>query len=749
MRRQLNILLTIVTVAAILSSWSVALARDEISIVPKPAQMEVKGKTDAEAPRSARALLQRLLPDHVDQFAFEVIGSEHGRDVFELETRGGKVVIRGNTGVSMAMGLNWYLKHYCHCHVSLRGKQLNLPKELPEIENTFRKVCWAKHRYFLNYCAFGYSLPWWHWSQWEEFIDWMALNGINAPLAVTGQEATWQAVCKRLGMNDEQIREFLAGPPYLPFQWMGCLDGWGGPLPQSWIDSHEQLQKKILARERELGMTPVLQGFTGHVPPAIIKLFPKARTEKVRWIEWNTCLLDPIDPLFQKVAKIFMEEQTRRFGTDHLYATDTFIEMKPPSNDVKYLANLGRAIYNGMSQSDPEAVWLLQGWIFINKASFWKAPQAKALFDVVPDDRMILIDMKCEHLPCWSKTEAFYGKQWLWCNIQNFGNKVVLEGALNKIAAGLPAARRNPKSGKLAGLGFVNEGLGYNPVVYDLMFEMAWRHEPVELETWITEYAHHRYGRKNVNTVKAWQKLLNVYRAQHSPHSAITTYPRVTPLGRPYGSPNGPDYSNRELAGVWKSLLAAGDELKAIDTFRFDLVNVARQVLSNHSNALQRKVAEAYRAKDSKAFRKASDDFLGLLMDIDELLATREEFLLGKNLKDAKRWGTTPQEKAIFEWNARRVVTLWGTGHLNDYARKEWSGMISGYYHARWKWYLDKMAKSLETNKPFDNQGFRRDLRKWMVEWSDAKESYPSEPTGESVVVAKKLWKKYRDAFKP
>ena len=200
---------------------------------------------------------------------------------------------------------------------------------------------------------------------------------------------------------------------------------------------------------------------------------------------------------------------------------------------------------------------------------------------------------------------------------------------------------------------------------------------------------------------------------------------------------------------MWKSLLAAGDELKAIDTFRFDVVNVARQVLSNHSNTLQRKVAEAYRAKDSKAFRKASDDFLGLLMDIDELLATREEFLLGKNLKDAKRWGTTPQEKAIFEWNARRVVTLWGTGHLNDYARKEWSGMISGYYHARWKWYLDKMAKSLETNKPFDNQGFRRDLRKWMVEWSDAKESYPSEPTGESDVVAKKLWKKYRDAFKP
>ena len=200
-------------------------------------------------------------------------------------------------------------------------------------------VSWAKHRYFLNYCCFGYSLPWWDWAQWERLIDWMALNGINAPLAVTGQEAVWQAVGKRLELTDEQMRAFLAGPPYLPFGWMGCLDGWGGPLPQSWIDRHEDLGKKILARERALGMTPVLQGFTGHVPAAVAKKYPKARLHKVHWIEWNTNLLDPLDPLFAKVAKLTMNEQAKRFGTDHLYAADTFIEMTPPSGDLKYLGN--------------------------------------------------------------------------------------------------------------------------------------------------------------------------------------------------------------------------------------------------------------------------------------------------------------------------------------------------------------------------------------------------------------------------
>ena len=56
-----------------------------------------------------------------------------------------------------------------------------------------------------------------------------------------------------------------------------CLDGWGGLLPQEWIDRHIVLQKNILARERSLGMTPVLQGFTGHVPVGLMEKFPQGK----------------------------------------------------------------------------------------------------------------------------------------------------------------------------------------------------------------------------------------------------------------------------------------------------------------------------------------------------------------------------------------------------------------------------------------------------------------------------------------
>lgn len=123
-------------------------------------------------------------------------------------------------------------------------------------------------------------MAWWDWNEWERQIDWMAMNGINFPLAITGQEAVWTEVYKELGLSQKQIDDFLAGPAYLPWSWMGNIDGLGGPLPKSWIEKHKLLEQKILKRERELGMTPILQAFTGHVPESITEIYPKAKLHK-------------------------------------------------------------------------------------------------------------------------------------------------------------------------------------------------------------------------------------------------------------------------------------------------------------------------------------------------------------------------------------------------------------------------------------------------------------------------------------
>ena len=153
-------------------------------------------------------------------------------------------------------------------------------------------------------------MVWWSWERWEREIDWMALHGINLPLAFTGQEAVWYQLYKGLGMTDSELQDFFTGPAFLAWQRMGNLRRWGGPLDADWRSDQADLQKKILARMREFGMTPVLPGFAGHVPGAISRIFPHANlTHTSNWSGFNSTyssvsLLEPSDPVFQIVSAI-------------------------------------------------------------------------------------------------------------------------------------------------------------------------------------------------------------------------------------------------------------------------------------------------------------------------------------------------------------------------------------------------------------------------------------------------------------
>jgi alpha-N-acetylglucosaminidase len=693
-------------------------------------------KVQATPEQAARDLVRRTFPGNA--FLVEIIAPDQDRDVFEIESSGDKIVLRGNNGVEVGAALNWYLKYYCQCHYSMKAQQMKLPHPLPTVRSKVRRVSQDRWRYFLNYCCFGYSLPWYDWAQWERLIDWMALNGVNAPLSVTGQEAAWVSAAARLGFSDEDMRTFLAGPPFLPFGWMGCLDGWGGPLPKSWIPRHEALQKQILARERGLGMTPVLQGFTGHVPPATATRFPGARLHKVRWLEWETDLLDPLDPLFSRFATTFLQEQRRLFGTDHLYAADTFIEMTPPNGETNFLAATGRAIYKGMAETDPEAVWVLQGWTFYSGAQFWNQARIEAFLGAVPDSQMLVLDLFCDVKPVWNRTRAFCGKPWAWCALQNFGDCVYLGGALNRINSDLPAARRDPLASKLSGIGFVNEGLDYNPVVFDFLFEQAWRAEPVELDQWVRDYARRVSGGPNPDSEAAWGILKETaFTGQHQVVPAFTAPPSFQGVGDL-------PYSNERLAQAWERLLQAAPAAGKADAYQFNLVSVARQVLANYTGELQAQATDAWRTKDRKAFQAAAASMQDLIRDLDELLATRPEYLLGSWLEDARGWGENRAEKDRLEWNARRVLTMWGDQTvIRDYSRRQWSGMLTGFYLPRWERFFAAADAALASGGSFDPAAFDRELQEWERRWADRHESYPTRPHGDSLKVARRLWKKY------
>ena len=165
--------------------------------------------------KSASALAKRIMGPQSKSIVFEKIDSE--KDVYELESVKGKVHIRANNANSMAVGLNRYLQEFCLASVSWYDyNPVELPKSLPSVEGKVGAEANVDARFFLNYCTYGYTMPWWKWEQWERFIDWMALNGVNMPLAITGQEAVWQKVWEKFGLSDEQIRSFFTGPAHLP-----------------------------------------------------------------------------------------------------------------------------------------------------------------------------------------------------------------------------------------------------------------------------------------------------------------------------------------------------------------------------------------------------------------------------------------------------------------------------------------------------------------------------------------------------
>ena len=706
--------------------------------------------------KAAKALVGRVTAGRQSEFAVKIVPQQQdGKDWFAYYTEDGKVVLEGNNGVSVASALNHYLKENCGWHLSWCGKQEVLPQTLPLPTDKVMKVSPYKYRYYLNYCTFNYSMSWWDFDRWQKEIDFMALNGINMPLALTGQNSVWQRVYRKLGFTDEELETFFSGPAYFNWFWMGNLDGWGGPLPQSFMDDHEQLQKKILTAERTLGMTPVLPAFTGHVPPTFEKKFPDVKVRKTEWVNFpEVSILDPEEELFTEIGKMFIQEQTELYGTDHFYSADTFNENTPPTNDSTYLAQMSAKVYSAMQDVDPDAVWVMQGWLFYHERDFWGEPEIKALLGAIPDDRMIILDLWSERHPVWKRTNAYYGKPWIWCMLHNFGQNINMSGNATSVANDPANALVDPNAGNMSGIGLTMEGIGQNPMVYALMLENVWRDKPIDNDEFIKSYLTQRYGSCPENAYKAWQIIMaSAYENtvnNGGQESIITGRPnfKVNPGGTTNTKAH---YHKADLIKAWQLLISCTEELGASDGFRYDLVDVTRQVLADYASILQQNVASMYLSCDLTGFNTTSDEFLDLIDDMDKLLGTRSEFLLGKWLSDARSIGHTQQEKDIYEHNARNQITLWGNKdcRIRDYACKQWNGMMSGFYKPRWERFFDTVSAAIRQGVEYDEKSFVEASKEWEWEWTLGHEEYPDEPEGSEIEECCRIWEKYyQEIFK-
>jgi len=308
----------------------------------------------------------------------------------------------------------------------------------------------------------------------------------------------------------------------------------------------------------------------------------------------------------------------------------------------------------------------------------------------------------------------------------------------------------------MVGLGMTMEGLGTNPIVPDFVMDQVWRRRVPNVSDWTRDYIARRYGRANASAWSAWQLLLaTAFRSSAQTGDFLGERPQFYTKGRAYRTEPIAPYDNRVLARALDSLLAAAPALGANDAYRYDVVNLTRQVLGQLGLPLVNKVQAAYERKDRAALLAAEGQVESLLRDLDTLVGTRREFLLGRWISDAKRWGTTNAERRLYEWNARNIITLWGTkctegqnDDLNLYAFKEWQGMFSSYFLPRWKDFFARLNASLDSAKPFDRAPFAAASCAWEQRWSrDTTARFRTEPRGDAVATARRLVEKWRGTY--
>ncbi|MBT2563126.1 alpha-N-acetylglucosaminidase [Pedobacter sp. ISL-68] len=677
-----------------------------------------------------RAIAQRRVAWLAPSIVFRKIPEENGKDVFELLTKNNKIEIAASGPNAAAEGLGWYLKYYCHRSMSHIGDHLEAISTLPVVKGKVRIVSPYPYRYALNYCTISYSMSFYTWEDWERELDWMALNGVNLVLAPVGMEAVWQKTLKKLGFTDQEALAFIPGPAFGAWWLMGNMEGWGGPMSQHMINGLADLEKKIISRMKEIGIQPVMHGFYGMVPTTLKSKMDIKVVAQGKWVGGFTRpdFLRTDQPAFKQIADVYYSEMKKLYGADlHYFGGDPFHE-GGTAKGIDLKAS-GKSIQDVMLGNYPGSTWVLQGW---------QSNPDTTMLSGLDKKKVLIIELFGENTNNWEKRKGYEGTQFIWSNVSNFGEKNGLYGKLQRFSDEVYRAKSGPYGNYLKGVGIIPEGINNNPVTFDLMLELGWHKDHINVEDWIKTYVQYRYGKSNTVIEKAWAILLKtVYSSpeiyQEGPSESIfCARPAIGIKTVSSWGTRKRNYDTSEFLEAVRLFASASKDFEGIETYQADRIDLVRQVQANKGDQVYQSMMEAIKEKDLEKFRKNSAVFTGMIKQQDVLLSNSRFFTLNRWLKQAERFGTNAEDKAIALKNSKAQITYWGPDtnartDLHEYAHKEWAGLLGSLYLARWKAFEQEQLEKLAGNtvqKP--------DYFKMETSWVNAAGRYEPEKLTET-----------------
>ena len=693
--------------------------------------------------------------------------AENGKDVFVITAQNSKPCIKGNTQLSVATGINWYLNHYAHINLTWNNLTTDLSQvTLPVPASEEKHVCNTTYRYDFNTCTFSYSMAFWTWDRWQKEIDWMALHGINAPLNLVGLDVVTRKFLRELGVSEDDINAYIAGPGFIAWFAMNNLEGWGGTInssstgvqmngnPDWWYTRQEQLCRNMLQRMRELGMQPVIPGFSGQVPNCIVNytIDGFSSGDVVNNGTWaggytRPDILKPNTTSYRTFAAVYYKHLHEVMGVSELYSMDPFHEGSLPSgvtNETCYpniMVELDN-YYNGVSQEDKaknnvdeQPKWIIQYWQDVPQSGAFSAMSGYG-------DRFIGLDLFSDNIYAgnaakWRDTgDACYfkGRPYIYCMLHNFGGRSGMHGRLETTMDGYFQALAN--NNNCQGIGATPEGTETNPILYDMLFELPWMDPATRpsADKWLEDYAYSRYGinpaeQGNANALEALKNLKKSVwdckvNQQGTSEAVILARPNWTVGSVSKWSTAAIYWDTQDVLQAADQLFSVKDQVTAkggqdgIANYNYDFIDVVRQAMVDYAAELL-PLINAARGDDAE-YTRLYQLYLQLMLDLDEMLSYDENFKLerwtslARNIADEVT-GTTENDRNWLEWNARTQVTVWAynDNDLHDYSNRCWAGLIKDFHYKRWEKFFTTKGGS------FDGGWFNGFEYPWTVDFNE------------------------------
>lgn len=660
--------------------------------------------TEIEA---ARGVIARFAGEEVAKgLTLSSIPSAEGdRHAYEIADNGR--TLRGSSAVALCKAFYANATSKGAGIASWSGKRFDAtrafaPSAPVRVEAPFR------HYQYFNVVTYGYSMPYWDEARWMEELDWMALHGIDMPLALIANEAIAERVWKRMGLTDAEIGAYFVGPAHLPWMRMGNLsERPDAPMPKAWRERSVRLQHAVLRRMRELGMKPIVPAFGGFVPEGLKRLHPEVRLLEMSWVGFHAWFLSPDQPLFREMGKLYVEEWEKEFGPCEFWLADSFNEMALPWKDeaekLEGLAHCGENVFNAIQDGHPGATWVMQGWMFGYSRNIWKPERTKALLSRVPNDRVMILDMAVNYNATrwfngnnWDFYEGFFGKRWVWSTITNMGGKSLPGEKLEWLANAHLEALASPNRGHLEGYGIAPEGIENCEVMYELLADVGWRSTSTDLYAWLRNYNHCRYGASPKALDTFWKEWVT------GPYSTQIDHPRFVWQSRP-GMSSGTFRGGEHTLRAAEAFAACHEELKDSPLYRLDLREVVAFAAGMRLELVLRAEQQATEEARTATATQMRKEAKCLFPAIDAVL--RGHPTLDLRAWIAKARAVAEGDAALadyYETNARRIVTVWGPP-VDDYACRVWSGLVNDYYFQRYLiWWEALDAEKLADYKTFE-----------------------------------------------